>query len=101
MVGYQHNDAGTLLEVRDLRTHFMTRRGLVQAVNGVNFELEQGETLAWSGSPAPARPSPVSPSSGYCLAAAKSSVGRSSSMARISLRVPRTRWGISGAKESG
>ncbi|MEC8857522.1 MAG: ABC transporter ATP-binding protein [Chloroflexota bacterium] len=49
MVGYQHNDAGTLLEVRDLRTHFMTRRGLVQAVNGVNFELEQGETLGLVG----------------------------------------------------
>jgi len=49
MSGYQHNDAGTLLEVRDLKTHFMTRRGLVRAVNGVSFELEKGETLGLVG----------------------------------------------------
>ena len=58
MVGYQHNDAGTLLEVRDLRTHFMTRRGLVQAVNGVNFELEKGEPLGLVGQSRSGKPIP-------------------------------------------
>ncbi len=49
MAGYHHNGAGPLLQVRDLRTQFMTRRGLVRAVNGVNFELEKGETLGLVG----------------------------------------------------
>jgi peptide/nickel transport system ATP-binding protein len=35
----------TLLDVRDLVTHFATDRGLVQAVNGVSFSLEEGQTL--------------------------------------------------------
>jgi oligopeptide/dipeptide ABC transporter ATP-binding protein len=34
-----------LLEVTDLVTHFQTDRGLVQAVNGVTFRLEEGKTL--------------------------------------------------------
>ena len=34
-----------LLEVRDLRTYFPTKDGLVKAVDGVSFELEKGETL--------------------------------------------------------
>jgi peptide/nickel transport system ATP-binding protein len=34
-----------LLKVTDLVTHFQTDRGLVQAVNGVSFSLEEGRTL--------------------------------------------------------
>jgi oligopeptide/dipeptide ABC transporter ATP-binding protein len=34
-----------LLEVRDLRTWFFTRRGVVKAVDGVSFAVGEGETL--------------------------------------------------------
>ena len=39
----------SLLEVRDLRTHFRTPRGLVRAVDGVSFTLERGRTLGLVG----------------------------------------------------
>ena len=38
-----------LLEVRDLRTHFPTRAGLVRAVDGVSFYLDRGELLGLVG----------------------------------------------------
>ena len=38
-------DAGTLLEIRDLRTHFATADGLVKAVDGVSFSIRNGATL--------------------------------------------------------
>ena len=34
-----------LLNVKDLETRFRTREGVVHAVNGVSFELDEGETL--------------------------------------------------------
>jgi peptide/nickel transport system ATP-binding protein len=37
--------ADSLLEVRDLRTHFYTRRGIVKAVDGASFSVRRGETL--------------------------------------------------------
>jgi peptide/nickel transport system ATP-binding protein len=36
---------GSLLDVRDVKTHFRTGRGLVRAVDGVSFSLERGRTL--------------------------------------------------------
>ena len=38
-----------LLEVRDLRTQFPTRSGLVRAVDGVSFNLDRGELLGLVG----------------------------------------------------
>ncbi|NKE45762.1 ABC transporter ATP-binding protein [Roseomonas frigidaquae] len=38
-----------LLEVRDLRTHFFTRAGVVRAVEGVSFSLARGEILGLVG----------------------------------------------------
>jgi peptide/nickel transport system ATP-binding protein len=35
----------TLLEVRDLRTHFTTDDGIVRAVEGVSFSVESGQVL--------------------------------------------------------
>jgi oligopeptide transport system ATP-binding protein len=34
-----------LLQVKDLRTQFFTPEGVVNAVNGISFSLEEGETL--------------------------------------------------------
>jgi oligopeptide transport system ATP-binding protein len=36
----------TLLEVSDLKVHFHTTEGTVYAVNGISFNLDEGETLA-------------------------------------------------------
>ena len=34
-----------LLEVQDLATHFFTQDGVVKAVDGISYQLEEGETL--------------------------------------------------------
>ena len=34
-----------VLDVQDLRTYFVTRWGVVKAVDGVDFQLRKGETL--------------------------------------------------------
>jgi len=38
--------AGNLLQVRDLQLHFRTSKGVVQAVDGVSFDLNRNEALA-------------------------------------------------------
>jgi peptide/nickel transport system ATP-binding protein len=42
---YRVTEKDILLEVRDLRTHFHTDEGTVEAIKGVNFTLHRGETL--------------------------------------------------------
>ena len=34
-----------ILEVKGLKTHFRTRDGTIKAVNGVSFDLDEGETI--------------------------------------------------------
>ena len=36
----------TLLEVKNLKTYFYTYEGVVKAVDGISYEVEEGETLA-------------------------------------------------------
>ena len=38
-----------LLEVRDLRTHFFTAGGVVSAVDGISYDVREGETVALVG----------------------------------------------------
>jgi len=38
-----------LLEVKDLRTYFYTFEGVVKAVDGISYEIEEGETLGLVG----------------------------------------------------
>lgn len=40
------NSNEVLLSVKDLKLHYRTGRGVLQAVDGVSFELRRGETLA-------------------------------------------------------
>ncbi|MEV4744696.1 ABC transporter ATP-binding protein, partial [Streptomyces sp. NPDC049555] len=40
------DDGAPLLEVRDLHVEFHTREGVAKAVNGVNYTVDSGETLA-------------------------------------------------------
>ena len=42
--------SGRLLEVTDLKTHYLTDRGIVRAVDGVDLTLERGRTLGVVGS---------------------------------------------------
>ena len=39
----------TLLSVENLKTHFMTKAGVVKAVDGVSFSVNEGEALGLAG----------------------------------------------------
>ena len=43
------NGAAPLLEVRDLKTHFISREGVRRAVDGVSFKIFKGRTLGMVG----------------------------------------------------
>ena len=47
--GESTSSNGLLLDVQDLRTYFYTNAGIVKAVDGVSWNLKEGETLALVG----------------------------------------------------
>jgi len=38
-------DQSILLDVKELKTHFFTRKGIIKAADGISFEIHRGETL--------------------------------------------------------
>ena len=82
---------GLLLEVDDLHVEFHTRDGVATAVNGVIFELHQGETLAVLGESGSGKSVTAQADHGHPRHAARPSspAGRSASAARTCSRCPR------------
>ncbi|MCK5603444.1 ABC transporter ATP-binding protein, partial [Candidatus Pacearchaeota archaeon] len=38
-----------LLEIQDLKTYYFTRSGIVRAVDGISFKLDEGDSLGLAG----------------------------------------------------
>lgn len=55
-----------LLEVRELKTHFFTRSGVVKAVNDVSFDVMLEKPWGWLGNRGRERPLPSPLSSSCC-----------------------------------
>ena len=47
--GYESSNNDILLKVEDLRIHFEMENEVVEAVNGISFEMRRGETLGFVG----------------------------------------------------
>ena len=41
--------SNTILSVKDLKKYFYTKKGILHAVDGLNFEIEEGKTLGMVG----------------------------------------------------
>ena len=44
-MGEAHSVPATVATVQDLKVHFQSKRGIVHSVDGVSFEIRDGETL--------------------------------------------------------
>ena len=38
-------NSNVILSVKDLQTYFFTRTGIVKAIDGISFDLHEGETI--------------------------------------------------------
>ena len=48
-IGHSHQGPEPTLEIRDLKTHFFTKAGVVKAVDGVSFQVGAGQILGLVG----------------------------------------------------
>jgi len=48
-IASKKNKSGTVLEVKDLVVQYLTREGIVEAVNGVSFSIDAGEVMGLVG----------------------------------------------------